>query len=46
MHSISYAMMLADQMWLKRDRRGINRNGGLVFWRFGIIGGSFYITFN
>lgn len=45
MQAISYAITLAQLQWAARHRRECFRNGGLVFIRWGIFGGSAYITF-
>lgn len=45
MHTVSYMMTLAAIQWGQRHRVERSRNGGLYFFRWGIVGGSVYVSF-
>ncbi len=45
MHTVSHVITLAQLQWQARGRIEVSRHGGIHFARWGLIGGSFYVSY-
>lgn len=45
MHSIAHMITLVQLQWQARGRVEVATHGGITFARWGLVGGSFYISY-